>query len=246
MSMRDDPLLRVAHALSQDDPDWTMARLAREAGVSRATLYRRFASRAAVIEALTETGDAPADLRTRVLDALQRIVLRSGPTRFTMEGLAEETGCSVATLYRQFGTREQVLTALAEARTPLGLLDHLRDDTSLPLRVLLATIVQAAVEHLAQQRALLPLALTGDPDAAALTTHLRDLEATGRTRLAKLLEERVAAGELQGDPAWLADALVGMIAARVLGRPEALHPCDDAVRVVDLFLSGCAARAERS
>jgi AcrR family transcriptional regulator len=221
-----------------------MARLAKDAGVSRATLYRRFSNRDAVVEALARTGDAPASLRSRVLDALERVVLRTGPTRFTMEDVAAEAGCGVATLYRRFGSREQLLTALAEARTPLGLLDELRYETSVSLREVLEAVVREALAHLDRHRALLPLALNPDPDAEALTAHLRELEGDGRAKLASLLARRVAAGELDGDPLWLADALVGMIAARALGRSEAREPHDEAVHIVDLYLDGCAVRTE--
>ena len=50
MPPTDDPILDTARDLSERDPGWTMTTLAHETGVSRATLYRRFPSRAAIVD----------------------------------------------------------------------------------------------------------------------------------------------------------------------------------------------------
>lgn len=242
MPADDDPILDAARCLSARDPGWTMTALAHEAGVSRATLYRRFLTREAVVAALARSGNAPADLTTRVLDALERVAVHRGIAATTMADVAAAAGCSVATLYRHIGSREDLLSAYAAARTPRALLAELALDPSGPLRDLLQVVAAHAIAHLTTHRATLALAFASGPEQEPIVAHLRALEAEGRQQLADWLAARVDAGELRGDPASLARALIGMIAASVLARDavDALDANHEAAWIVDLFLDGCA------
>ncbi len=56
----------------------------------------------------------------KVLAAAARLVAAHGPQGFTMEDLAKAAKVSRATLYRQAGSREDVLDALSKAGTPVG------------------------------------------------------------------------------------------------------------------------------
>lgn len=241
MPPTDDPILDAARLLSERDPGWTMTTLARKAGTSRATLYRRFPSRDAVVTALTRTGEAPIDLRTRVLDAFERAAARRGVAGTTVAHVAAEAGCSVATVYRHFDGREGLLSAYAATRTPRALLDELALDPSRPLHELLQVFASQAVAHLAADRATIELAFTPDPEVRPIVTHLLDLEAEGRAQLTAWLASRVDAGELRGDAAVLARAFIGVIASSVLARPanDASAPADEVAGIVDLFLHGC-------
>jgi AcrR family transcriptional regulator len=237
-----DPVLEAARDLTRRDPDWTMTALASAAGISRATLYRRFPGRDAVVAALSRTGDAPADPKTRVLDAFERVAARKGIVATTIADVADEAGCGVATVYRRFGSREGLLSAYAAARTPRALLGELTDDPSGPLRELLHALAAHAIEHLIGHRAALGLALAPDAEERPLVAHLRGIEAEGRAQLAGWFDARVAAGELRGDPRALARAFVGMVGASVLARSEGDEPApeDEAAWIVDQFLDGCA------
>lgn len=239
-----DPVLEAARALSVRDPDWTMSALASAAGISRATLYRRFPGRDAVVAALSRTGDAPADPKTRMLDAFERVAERKGIVATTIADVADEAGCGVATVYRRFGNREGLLTAYAAARTPRALLGELTDDPSGPLRELLHALATHAIDHLLAHRAALGLAFAPDPEERPLVARLRGLEAEGRAQLAGWFDARVAAGELRGDPRALARAFVGMVGASVLARASGDEPAPEveAAWVVDQFLDGCATR----
>lgn len=243
-----DPLLDAARALSDRDPDWTMTALAAAAGVSRATLYRRFSTRDAVVAALAATGDAPDDLRTRVLDAFERVAARYGFAGATLARVAEEANCSVATVYRHFGSREGLLDAYAAARTPRGLLGELAADASGPLTDLLHVLATHAIEHLRGHRGVLAAAFAASPEERPIVAHLLHLEAEGRALLTDWLRARVAAGELRGDPDLLARALVGMVGASVLTQPAGDGPAADvaASQLVELFLHGSAVRTERA
>jgi AcrR family transcriptional regulator len=241
-----DPILDAARRLSGSDPAWTMGALADTAGISRATLYRRFPNRDAVVAALSPSGDAPASLSTRVLDAFERIAARRGIAATTLADVAAEAGCGVATVYRHFGSREGLLTAYAAARTPRGLLAEFAADPTGPLAELLQVLAAHALEHLSAQRGGITLAFAASPEERPIVAHLLNAEAEGRALLADWFRGRVAAGELRGDPAALARAFVGMVGASVLGRTagDGPAPDDEAARLVDLFLHGCAGRTE--
>jgi AcrR family transcriptional regulator len=244
----DDPLLDAAHDLSERDPSWTMTALARGAGVSRATLYRRFPSRDAVVAALAHRGHAPADLSTRVFDAFEQVAARRGIPATTIADVAAAAGCSVATVYRRFASREGLVTAYAAARTPRALLGELTLDPSGPLRELLHVLATHATAHLTAHRATLDLAFAPSPEERPIVAHLRALEAEGRAQLAGWLALRVEAGELRGDPRALARAFVGMLAASVLAREgdDPTDPVDETAGLVDLFLDGCAGHGAAS
>jgi AcrR family transcriptional regulator len=237
-----EPLLHAARDLSSRDPGWTMTSLALAAGVSRATLYRRFPSRQAIVAALARSGDAPADLPNRVFDAIEEVAARNGIAATTIADVAEAAGCSVATVYRHFASREGLLSAYAAARTPRALLGELTIDPSGPLRELLQVLASHAVAHLSAHLPALGLAFAPGPEERPIVAHLRALEAEGRTQLAGWLALRVEAGELRGDPSALARAFVGMVAASVLARDggDAPDPTGESDGIVDLFLDGCA------
>ncbi|MFF2388256.1 TetR/AcrR family transcriptional regulator [Agromyces sp. NPDC058104] len=61
--------------------------------------------------------DRQRDLTRRVItDALATVVVRDGVAELSMQMVADEAGCSLRTLYRHFGSREDLLAGLdAEA-----------------------------------------------------------------------------------------------------------------------------------
>jgi len=52
--------------------------------------------------------------RESILEALQLELIRRGPTALSINEVAEQAGVSVRTLYRHFGSREQLLIALQD------------------------------------------------------------------------------------------------------------------------------------
>jgi AcrR family transcriptional regulator len=230
-------IVKTARALA--GTDWSMADLARRAKVSRAALYRRFSSREEVMSALaTEAGptevDAGAALRDRVLDAFEAVAKRKGLAGTTLEDVAREAGVGVATIYRRFGTREGLLTAYADERTPRAVLAAFERSDDGDLESMLRAIVHAAMEHLKGHWHLVMMAVSPDPETQRVVAHLRKLEEEGRAQLTRLLARHVKARRIKGDPSLLSLLLMGMVVGVVMGgrrtTPEA---------IVKLFLDGC-------
>lgn len=53
------------------------------------------------------------DTRTRILDATGAVLARSGPRKLSLRAIADAAGVSRPTLYKYFGSKEQLLLALA-------------------------------------------------------------------------------------------------------------------------------------
>jgi AcrR family transcriptional regulator len=94
-----------------------VAELAAAAGVSRASFYRAFESREALLEALDLEPEPGAS--QRVLEAALKLVGAHGLTNLSMDDLATEAGVSRATLYRLFPGKAALFTSLLHEYSPL-------------------------------------------------------------------------------------------------------------------------------
>ena len=100
-----------------------MAQLAAAAGVSRATFYRAFETREALLEALDLQPKPGA--RERVLDVALKLVGAHGLTALSMDDLATHAGVSRATLYRLFPGKPALFTSLVHEYSPMDPVNQL-------------------------------------------------------------------------------------------------------------------------
>jgi AcrR family transcriptional regulator len=101
----------------------TVAQFAEAAGVSRASFYRAFESRGALLEALAVEPEPGA--RERILEAALDMVGANGLTALSMDDLATRASVSRATLYRLFPGKAVLFTSLVKAFSPLEPVTHL-------------------------------------------------------------------------------------------------------------------------
>jgi AcrR family transcriptional regulator len=95
----------------------TVAELAAAAGVSRASFYRAFESREALLEEL-DIQPEPAT-RERILDAALELIGAHGLAALSMDDLANQAEVSRATLYRLFPGKAALFTSLVHRYSPL-------------------------------------------------------------------------------------------------------------------------------
>src|ERR1700682_2339249 len=95
----------------------TVAEVAAAAGVSRASFYRAFESREALLEALDIEPEPGA--RERILGAALKLLGAQGLTALSMDDLATEADVSRATLYRLFPGRAELFTSFLPGYPPL-------------------------------------------------------------------------------------------------------------------------------
>jgi AcrR family transcriptional regulator len=95
----------------------TVAQFAEAAGVSRASFYRAFESRSALLQALAVQPEPGA--RERILEAALVMVGAHGLSALSMDDLATRAGVSRATLYRLFPGKPVLFTSLIRTYSPL-------------------------------------------------------------------------------------------------------------------------------
>jgi AcrR family transcriptional regulator len=95
----------------------TVADFAAAAGVSRASFYRAFESREALLEAL-DLQPEPGT-RERILEAAVKLVGAHGLNALSMDDVATQAEVSRATLYRLFPGKAALFTSLVHAYSPL-------------------------------------------------------------------------------------------------------------------------------
>ena len=112
-----EKILGKARGLLAKGGSPTVAELAAAAGVSRASFYRAFESREALLEALDIEPEPGA--RERILEAALKLVGAQGLTALSMDDLATEAEVSRATLYRLFPGKAALFTSFLHEYSPL-------------------------------------------------------------------------------------------------------------------------------
>jgi AcrR family transcriptional regulator len=121
----------------------TVAEFARAAGTSRASFYRHFKSREALLEALEVAPEPGA--RDRILAAAADLIGASGIGALVMDEIADRSGVSRATVYRLFPGKPALVLALVHAYSPFDQVAELLASRSTdPPEVLLPEIARSA------------------------------------------------------------------------------------------------------
>lgn len=237
-------ILDAAMRLVETCPEeFTMARVADGAGVSRATVYRRFGSAEGLRSALCTARGPTASLgrgghRARVLDAALAEFTRAGVHGATMQGIAERAGVSPMTVYNHFDDKEGLVLALISERGPSG--------SNLPLRSLadsktiegtIAAFVTGVLQIVENNRDLFGLVIAPDPITRRAFHRMRANHS--RIHLVPLLEAAGLPPEI--DPRVAAASLMGMIMANaviipVLFGEEVEDPAALAEQITRLFV----------
>ncbi len=251
-------ILTRARTVLDRRPAATVADLAHAAGVSRASFYRAFSSRRALLAAL-EVAPAPG-ARDRILEAAVRMVGASGLSALSMEELADTAGVSRATLYRLFPGKPALFTALVRTYSPvepvLALLETHGGDP--PEKVLpeIARAVHRTVHAGGETRAGLLRALFFEVSSLS-----PDAEEAVRETLLKViggmvgyLEAQMQKGRLRRmHPVIALQAFIGPIFFHLITRPAAdrlLSMSFDGeqavVELAELWIRGMAAQERRN
>ncbi len=113
---RRDAILQAARRTLAEDAAASVAVIAADAGVSRATFYRYFASRAALLDELDI--DRDPGTRERVLAAALELLARDGLARLSVDDVADRAGVSRASVYRLYPGKSALFGALLAAESP--------------------------------------------------------------------------------------------------------------------------------
>jgi AcrR family transcriptional regulator len=111
-----------AQANGQPIAEVSLDRIARRAGISRSTMFRRVRSRHALDEAVRAAGVDPGlrpGVRDRAIAAAAELIVADGVGALTVEEVARRVGCAVTSVHTQCGGREGLLAAVFERSAPL-------------------------------------------------------------------------------------------------------------------------------
>jgi len=138
--------------------------------------------------------------RTKVVDAARELFVDEGYTSTTIEAIATASDTPVATVYRLFGSKIGILTAVLEVAfvgddRPVAL--HDREDVRAAAAQTDAHELLSAFAHVSRDvlgrsgklHQVLRTAASADPEAAALSAEINRQRLDGQSRVARLLDQ---------------------------------------------------------
>jgi AcrR family transcriptional regulator len=122
----DTGIVQAAMAEARDTgspvAELSLDQIARRAGISRSTIYRRVRNRRALDDAVREAGTDPGSrvgVADRSIAAATDMIIADGVGALTVDGVARRVGCSVSAVHTAFGGRDGLLAAVFERHAPL-------------------------------------------------------------------------------------------------------------------------------
>jgi AcrR family transcriptional regulator len=204
----------------------TVADFASAAGVSRASFYRHFPSREALLDALEVAPEPGA--RERILAAAVEVVGAQGLNAMSMDELADRAEVSRATVYRVFPGKSALLEGLIQAYSPLEPISRLlaakHDEPSSVLMPELARTAYRSVFAAGEDRTGLVRALFFE--VSSLRPETEEMAGETITKMVGLLVvyllEQMAEGRLRRmHPLLALQSFVGPILFHIMTRPLA-------------------------
>jgi AcrR family transcriptional regulator len=250
-----DPTIRrqvmaAARQVLATEPGAPIERITERAGISRATFYRHFGSRSALLESVSH--EPRPDARTRILVAAQEMLIRSSLTALSMDELARAADVSRGTLYRVFPGKAALLHGLIEKYSPFEairaiVLEHRSGPPEVVLPLVARAVAGVAGERLGLLRAVFLEVTSGSETALS---GMRPIFNTTLTVLADYMAGQMAAGRLRPmHPLLALQSFVGPIFFHLLTRPAiermAEVPMSSAQAVDDLVAISIAGLATR-
>jgi AcrR family transcriptional regulator len=184
------------------------------------------------------------ETRGKILAAARELFERNGTRGTTTREVAELAGVNEATLFRHFGSKRALLDAMREQACGVDQLRLMM--ATLPgrdLRADLRSLAYSTVEHMLVKRAMMCVSLaeeaTGTDDAP---------EWRGPSQihadLTAYFAARFEAGQIAGDPAFVARYFMGILFSYVVGRKlwNSSVPDQGVLdAIVDVFINGVSA-----
>ncbi len=220
-----DPTIRrqvmsAAREVLAADAGAPVAEIADRAGVSRATFYRHFGSRASLLESVALEPRPAA--RARILAAAKDMLVTTSLAELSMEELAKAADVSRGTLYRIVPGKAALLEGLIEAYSPFEAIrsivaEHRDDPPDVVLPLIGRTVVGVAGERLGLMRAIFHEITSG---SALAINGMRPLFLATLGVLAEYIAAQMASGRIRRmHPILALQAVIGPIFFHLMTRP---------------------------
>lgn len=205
----------------------SLNRVARRAGVSRATLFRRIGNREALEAAVAAAGVDPGrrqDLGDRVLVAARRLIETEGLERLTLDAVARQAGCSVSSVHTRFDGRTGLLSAMFERDSPIAEVERMLAERPARFEEQVKLVHRHFFDAAAGRTGVLAALLTqvlGDPDGEVATFFRTEAAPRFVRSLGAWLREEAARGSCRDEPpAVLVPLLLGPLLMYLLARAD--------------------------
>jgi AcrR family transcriptional regulator len=199
------------------------------------------------LRALDSARTSVDQTRLRILAATRELYAHMGSRGTTTRAVADRAAVNEATVFRHFGTKQQLIAAM---------LDHFAGSTANPelyesLRSLpgierqLRALGWAAVEAITRKQDLIKIGLAEEISNPEGTDCAWRSPVQARLALTAFMREKIEAGDLSGKPEVLARIFMSLFFAYVIARKlwaEEPDPDSAIDQCVDIFLHGARAK----
>jgi AcrR family transcriptional regulator len=200
---------------------------------------------AKIPDTATRTGGVE-ETRARILAATRDLYSRLGSRGTTTREVADRAGVNEATLFRHFGTKSQLISAMLDVYCHQSQYPEVIAKLEGPLERDLTELMRVGIENLLRKEALIKVGMAEEftnPDGGE-SAFRGPIEA--RRHLIAYFRDRVAGGELRGKPEDLARVFMSLAFAYVMGRRmwEEYENTESELVVpilIDYFLNGARA-----
>lgn len=190
---------------------------------------------------------SPDDTRQRILTAVRELVALKGSRGTTTREVAERAAVNEATIFRHFGTKQNLLCEMREFAQDPAPLEHAAERPSGDVSADLTHLAKLMVERLQRNADLIRVAIAEealDPsgsDACWRGPH------RAKAILIKVFAHYCARGDLRGDPDMLTRQFMGMFFSLVIAKKIwGIDRPDDESAIafcLDNFLNGARSRS---
>jgi AcrR family transcriptional regulator len=229
--------IAAAEATGTPVAELSLDRIARRAGVSRSTIYRRVRNRRALDDAVREAGADPGSrigVRERAIAAATELIVADGVAPLTVEAVTRRVGCAATSVYAAFGDREGLLAAVFDRHAPLPVVEHMLaadprrfDDIESGVRAIYTAVFDSVVDDTAVLEALFAEVLAKPNGIGTQFFRERILPRITST-VGAWLNEQIRAGHCVDLPlSLLIPLLIAPISVHLLARPRLLAAGQD-------------------
>jgi len=195
------------------------------------------------VQQLHAVNRSPGETRLRLLAATRSLLAAKGRRGTTTREIADQAGVNEATLFRHFGSKDALVDACVEYYCRTVELEELLASLDGDLDRDLQRIAAALMQRMESVRDLIVMSLAEEDGDGSVGEAAWRAPTAIKKIVADYMAKRIAAGELAGNPLFLARLFMGMVFSYVMGRkrfPEeyAADPNHVVEFQVDLFLNG--------
>ena len=189
-----------------------------------------------------------AAVHDAILEAAERTVAEDGVEAASLQAVARRAGIAVGTIYNHFEDRQELFTALFDARRAemLAAVDaSLKEHAREPAARQLTAFVESVLGHFERRRDFLRVAFATESLRMQMMRDKRPMLVQLEERAARIIARGVREKVFRAEGAELyGPAFVGMMRGALLSRllGEGHASKQEAVRLVELFLHGAARR----